>query len=92
MGYTGLSVCTPTDLGKLKELSATRGITVTYNALTGVDVRDSTPEQIHAKLKAILEIGKPGKKFFIGGDTCDEATPDENIHAVREAVRKYGKY
>jgi len=57
------------------------------------DIRliDWTPEQVRAEVKRILHSGlNIGKKLFFGTVVMPFEIPDENIHAMIDAAKKYG--
>ena len=53
-----------------------------------------TPMKIEEYIKNLLEEVKPGGGFILapGVGTAPSETPVENIHALIEAVEKYGYY
>lgn len=63
-----------------------------FASLNGRFVRDSTPEQIVAKVREWIEIlGRDGRLiFFIGNVPAD--TPPVNVHTAIRAVRTLGRY
>jgi uroporphyrinogen-III decarboxylase len=54
----------------------------------------STPEKIHMYIQELLEEMKPGGGYILTTNVAHapKETPIENIHALIEAVEKYGKY
>ena|SRR5271157_3173125 len=63
-----------------------------YASLNGRFTRDSSPEQIVAKISEWIDImGRDGRiLFFIGNVPAD--TPPVNVHTAVHAVRTLGKY
>ena len=63
-----------------------------YASLNGRFTRDSTPDQIFAKVREWIDImGRDGRVlFFIGNVPAD--TPPINVHSALHAVHTLGKY
>lgn len=57
-------------------------------------ILSGTPESIDEHIKNLFEKVKPGGGFILAPSigTAPAETPIENIHAIIEAVEKYGKY
>ena len=54
---------------------------------------DGTPDDvIEASKKAIDDAAEGGGFILSTGDQCGRDTPFENIHAMVETARTYGKY
>ena len=53
----------------------------------------STPELVTEKCREVIEILAPGGGFILGpGCALPSTTPDENIDALIEAAKIYGRY
>ena len=59
---------------------------------TNIMLNGSREEVILASKKAIDEAGNNGGFILSTGDQCGRDTPDENIFAMVETARSYGKY
>jgi len=59
---------------------------------TEVMLRGTVDDVIAASKKAIDDAAKGGKFILSTGDQCGRDTPDENIRAMVETARMYGKY
>jgi uroporphyrinogen decarboxylase len=57
-----------------------------------VMLRGSAADVVAAAKKAIDDAGKGGGFILSTGDQCGRDTPDENLHAMVETARTYGKY
>lgn len=82
----------PVDHGKLRhELGADIKI---QGGPTVMLVKDGTPEQIAAEVRRICESGvmDGGKFILIAANNLAPCTPVENIMALYEAGKKYGRY
>ncbi len=57
-----------------------------------VRIRFGTPEEIEGKVREILEILGPTRRFILGtSDSITEHTPEENIVSFFQSARQYGK-
>ncbi len=85
--------CCGMDLAKLKK---DYGDKIVFNgAIDSHHVLiDGTPEFVRLKTREVLDIMKPGGGFVAGAshDFILEETPVENIVAMFDTVREYGKY
>ena len=53
----------------------------------------ASPDEIRAEVKRVMELAKPrGSFIFACTDYLCEGTPDENIFALAEAGKEYGRY
>ncbi len=59
---------------------------------TNVMLRGSVDDVIAAAKKAIDDAAEGGRFILSTGDQCGRDTPDENLHALIETARSYGKY
>jgi len=59
---------------------------------TDVMLRGTPETVIEASKRAIDDAGEGGGFILSTGDQCGRDTPDENIHAMIETARTYGKY
>jgi uroporphyrinogen-III decarboxylase len=53
-----------------------------------------TPDLVRQKTREVLDIMKPGGGYVAGAshDSILEETPVENVLAMFDAIREYGKY
>ncbi len=52
-----------------------------------------TPEEVRAAARRAIDDGAEGGRFILStGDQCGRDTPDENLHALVETARTYGRY
>ena len=59
---------------------------------TNVMLKGTVTDVINACKKAIDDAGKDGGFILSTGDQCPRDTPDENIYALIETAKTYGKY
>ncbi|MCK5137934.1 MAG: hypothetical protein KAR19_19260 [Bacteroidales bacterium] len=59
---------------------------------TGVMLNKDVNVVIKAAKKAIDDAAAGGRFILSTGDQCGRDTPDENLHAMVETARTYGKY
>ncbi len=59
---------------------------------TMVMLRGSVDDVIAASKKAIDDAGAGGGFILSTGDQCGRDTPDENLFAMVETARTYGRY
>ncbi len=55
-------------------------------------LRGTVDDVVAASKKAIDDAGKGGGFILSTGDQCGRDTPDENIFAMVETAKTYGKY
>jgi uroporphyrinogen decarboxylase len=80
------------DLATLKEQYGNK-ITLKGNLhTTEVMLHGSKDDVITASKKAIDDAAKGGRFILSTGDQCGRDTPDENLHAMVEVARTYGRY
>lgn len=80
------------DLAELKRLYGDR-ITLKGNLHTTDVMLRGTPEDvIAASIRAIDDAAEGGRFILSTGDQCGRDTPDENLHAMIETARTYGRY
>ncbi len=92
MGFKGFAFGPPTELPKMKQISSEKGIFVAHRALTQQFMRWATPVEIEEQVKKCVAIGAPGRRYLLTTDMPDDDTPLDNLLAITEACRKYGKY
>jgi uroporphyrinogen decarboxylase len=80
------------DLRRVKE--ATRGRATILGPVDPSGVLAlGTPAEVDAKAKEAIEILGPGGGLILGpGCALPPATPADNVHALVEAAKKYGRY
>ncbi len=80
------------DLKELKRLYGSK-ITLKGNLhTTEVMLKGSVKDVINASKKAIDDAAKGGRFILSTGDQCGRDTPFENLEAMVETARTYGKY
>jgi len=97
---TGLTVIDPLeippmgdcDLAELKRLYGDRIVLKGNLHTTDVMLRGSVADVIAASKKAIDDAGAGGRFILSTGDQCGRDTPDENLRAMIETARTYGRY
>jgi uroporphyrinogen decarboxylase len=80
------------NLGELKKLYGDRIILKGNLHTTEVMLRGSLETVRAAARKAIDDAGKGGRFILSTGDQCGRDTPDENIRAMVDIARTYGRY
>ena len=80
------------DLAELKRLYGEKIILKGNLHTTEVMLRGTTEDVVNAAKKAIDDAGAGGRFILSTGDQCGRDTPDENLHALVETARTYGKY
>jgi uroporphyrinogen decarboxylase len=80
------------DLKELKKLYGNKIVLKGNLHTTEVMLKGSTSDVIKASKKAIDDAGAGGGFVLSTGDQCGRDTPDENIFAMVETARNYGKY
>jgi len=56
-------------------------------------LKTATPQEVDAKTRAIINIGKPGGRYlFAASDFLEKGTPVENVKAMLQAAIDEGKY
>jgi MtaA/CmuA family methyltransferase len=80
-----------TDMRKAKD--AARGKTCLLGPIDTSVLALGTPQEVEDACREAIEIMAPGSGFILGpGCAMSPETPAENIHALVEAARKYGRY
>ena len=80
------------DLAELKRHYGDK-ITLKGNLHTSkVMLRGSVEDVVAASQQAIDDAGEGGRFILSTGDQCGRDTPDENLEAMVETARSYGKY
>jgi uroporphyrinogen-III decarboxylase len=92
MGFTTFSFGPPTDLQKMKKISDEKGTFLMHWSIPAPMLRYGTPQKIENEVKECIRIAGPRGKYALGSDWIDHDTPDENIHVIKNACLKYGKY
>ena len=80
------------DLAELKRLYGDRLVLKGNLHTTEVMLRGGVDDVIAASRKAIDDAAAGGGFILSTGDQCGRDTPDENIHAMVETARTYGRY
>jgi uroporphyrinogen decarboxylase len=80
------------DLADLKKRFGDRIVLKGNLHTTDVMLRGSVEDVIAAAKKAIDDAATGGRFILSSGDQCGRDTPDENIHAMVETARTYGRY
>lgn len=90
-GAEVLEIDHKTDLAKAKE--AGRGKTCFLGPINTSLLASGTPEEVEHACREALEILAPDSGFILGpGCALGPETPADNIHALIESARKYGRY
>lgn len=97
---TSLSVIDPLEVApmgdcNLAELKRLYGNKITLKGnlhTTEVMLRGTVDDVIRASRKAIDDAAEGGRFILSTGDQCGRDTPDENLNAMIETARTYGKY
>jgi len=80
------------DLAEIKRLYGDKLVLKGNLHTTDVMLRGSPADVIAASKKAIDDAGRGGRFILSTGDQCGRDTPDENIRAMIETARTYGRY
>ena len=80
------------DLADLKKRFGSKIVLKGNLHTTEVMLRDNTEEVRKASRKAIDDGGAGGGFILSTGDQCGRDTPDENLRAMVETARTYGRY
>lgn len=80
------------DLKKLKALYGNKIVLKGNLHTTDVMLRGSVSDVIAASKKAIDDAGANGRFILSTGDQCGRDTPEENIYAMIDTAREYGRY
>jgi uroporphyrinogen decarboxylase len=80
------------DLKELKKLYGDKIILKGNLHTTSVMLNGSREDVINASKKTIDDAAAGGGFVLSTGDQCGRDTPDENIFAMVETAREYGKY
>jgi len=80
------------NLAELKRLYG-RDIVLKGNLHTTTVMLRGTPEEVAAASRRAIDDAAEGGRFILStGDQCGRDTPDENLHAMIETARTYGRY
>ncbi len=80
------------DLAELKRVHG-RHLALMGNLHTTDVMLNGTPEEVTRKAVAAMRDAGPGGGFILStGDQCGRDTPYENIFAIVEAAKRYGRY
>lgn len=80
------------DLAELKRLYGDKIVLKGNLHTTSVMLRGSVEDVVAASRRAIDDAAAGGRFVLSTGDQCGRDTPDENIRAMVETARTYGKY
>jgi len=80
------------DLAELKRLYGEKVVLKGNLHTTDVMLRGSVRDVIEASTKAIDDAAAGGRFILSTGDQCGRDTPDENLYAMIETARTYGRY
>ncbi|MDY7011232.1 MAG: uroporphyrinogen decarboxylase family protein [Planctomycetota bacterium] len=80
------------DLAELKRLYGHKIVLKGNLHTTEVMLRGSVDDVVNASKRAIDDAAEGGRFILSTGDQCGRDTPDENIRAMIETARTYGKY
>ena len=80
------------DLADLKRLFGHKIMLKGNLHTTEVMLRGSVKDVVRASKKAIDAAAEGGRFILSTGDQCGRDTPDENLRAMIETARTYGKY
>jgi uroporphyrinogen decarboxylase len=80
------------DLAELKRLYGDRIVLKGNLHTTEVMLKGSAEDVVASSKKAIDDAGAGGRFILSTGDQCGRDTPDENLHAMVETARTYGRY
>ncbi len=80
------------DLAALKRLYGQKLVLKGNLHTTTVMLRGSVDDVVRASRKAIDDAAAGGRFILSTGDQCGRDTPDENLHALVETARTYGRY
>ena len=79
-------------LSDLKRLYGDR-ITLKGNLHTIETMLRGTPAQVSAAARQAIDQAAPGGRFILStGDQCGRDTPDDNLRAMIDTAREYGRY
>jgi uroporphyrinogen decarboxylase len=79
-------------LAELKKLYGDKIVLKGNLHTTKTMLRGSVEDVVQASKKAIDDAGEGGGFILSTGDQCGRDTPDENIKAMVETARDYGRY
>ena len=80
------------DLAELKKKYGDRIVLKGNLHTTNIMLHGSVDDVVAAARQAIDDAGKGGGFILSTADQCGRDTPDENLHALVETARTYGKY
>ncbi len=92
LGVDAMNVGPGIDIAKAKEI--VKGKTCLMGNLDPINIlQNGTPEKVKEEIIRIIEsTKKEGGYLFNTGECLPRETPEENIRAMVEGVREYGKY
>ncbi len=80
------------DLAELKQKYGHK-ITLKGNLHTTDTMLRGTPDDVREAARKAIDNAAEGGRFILStGDQCGRDTPDENLHAMVETARTYGRY
>lgn len=92
MGFKGFSFGPPTDLKRMKEIGREKGVFLAHWAMTQPLMRWGSPQEVSEHVKECIRIAAPGKGYMLTTDIPDDDSPLENLLAITDGCKKYGKY
>lgn len=80
------------DLGQIKRLYGER-LVLKGNLHTTRTMLHGSPDDVRTASRQAIDAAAQGGRFILStGDQCGRDTPDENLYAMIETARTYGKY
>ena len=80
------------DLAEIKRLYGGKLVLKGNLHTTDVMLLGSAADVVAASKKAIDDAAEGGRFILSSGDQCGRDTPDENLRAMIETARTYGRY
>ena len=80
------------DLAELKRLYGDRIVLKGNLHTTDPMLRGSADDVVAASMSAFAAAAEGGRFILSTGDQCGRDTPDENLHAMVDTARTYGRY
>ncbi|MGI6030270.1 MAG: uroporphyrinogen decarboxylase family protein [Eubacteriales bacterium] len=91
-GYHPIERAANMDIAEIKRTYGDR-ITLAGNINNKTTLVTGTPEDVAEEVRETIRVAAPGGGFIVTSDhSIHDDTPNENVFAMIEATRKYGKY